>query len=124
VLLAGGADGNFYVLTEGGEKFHEAADAEVARAVAHEQGDLRLLNAENFGELDLGHAAGFEDGIDLQGELGLEQFLLGIGETKVREDVAAAFRHASDAFLCLFCFGFHFSSVFLDDPARLPRGAA
>ena len=52
--FAGGADGDFDVLAEGGEEFHEAADAEVAGAVAHEQGDLGLLNAENFGEFDLG----------------------------------------------------------------------
>jgi len=62
LLFAGGADGDFDVLAEGGEKFHEAADAEVAGAVAHEQGNLGLLNAENFGEFDLGRAAGFEDG--------------------------------------------------------------
>lgn len=37
VLFAGGADGDFDVLAEGGEKFHKAADAEVAGAIAHEQ---------------------------------------------------------------------------------------
>lgn len=47
--FAGGADGDFDVLVEGGEKFYEAADAEVAGAVAHEQGDLGLLDAEDFG---------------------------------------------------------------------------
>lgn len=44
-LFAGGADDDFDVLAEGSEEFHEAADAEVAGAVAHEQGDLGLLNA-------------------------------------------------------------------------------
>ena len=61
MCFAGGADGDFEVLAEGGEKFQEAAYAEVARAVAHEQGHLRLLHAENLGELDLGQAAGLED---------------------------------------------------------------
>ena len=81
MLFAGGSDRDFDVLAEGGEKFHQATDAEVAGTVAHEQGDLGLLDAEDFGQFDLGQAAGFEDGIDLQGELGLEQFLLGIGKS-------------------------------------------
>ena len=106
--FAGGADGDLDVLSEGGEEFHEAADAEVAGAVAHEEGDLGLLDAEDFGDFDLGQVAVLEDGIDLEGELGLEQFLLGIGEAEVGEDVSAAFRYASDALLGLFCFGFHF----------------
>lgn len=59
-MLAVGADGDFDVSAEGGEKFREAADAEVAGAVAHWQVDLRLLNAENFGELDLGQATALE----------------------------------------------------------------
>ena len=32
---AGGADGDLDVMAEGGEEFHEAADAEVAGAIAH-----------------------------------------------------------------------------------------
>lgn len=90
--FAGGADGDLDVLAEGGEEFHEAADAEVAGAVAHEEGDLGLLDAKNCGDFDLGQAAVFEDGIDLQGELGFEQFLFGIGKVEVGEDVSAAFR--------------------------------
>jgi hypothetical protein len=124
VLFPGGADGDFDVLAEGGEEFHEAADAEVAGAVAHKQGDLGLLNAENFGEFDLGQAAVLEDGIDLQGELGFEQLLLGIGETEVGEDVAAAFCYARGALFCFLCFSFHFSFAFLDGPALLPRAVA
>jgi hypothetical protein len=54
VLLVRGADGDFDVLAEGGEKFHEAANTEVAGAFAHEQGDLALLDAEDFGDFDLG----------------------------------------------------------------------
>jgi hypothetical protein len=124
VLFAGGADGDFDVLAEGDEEFHETADTEVAGAVAYEQGDLGLLNAENFGEFDLGQAAVLEDGIDLQGKLGFEQFLFGIGETEVSEDVATAFRYARGALLCFLCFGFHFSFAFLDGIALLPRGVA
>lgn len=58
MLFAGEADGDFDVLVEGGEKFHEAANAEVAGAIAHEQGDQGLLEAENFGEFDVGFFRG------------------------------------------------------------------
>jgi hypothetical protein len=40
VLFAGGADGDLDVLAEGGEEFQEAADAEVAGAVAHLEGRI------------------------------------------------------------------------------------
>jgi hypothetical protein len=46
VGFAGGADGDLDVLAEGGEKFHEAADAEIAGAVAHEEGDGRQVSKE------------------------------------------------------------------------------
>jgi hypothetical protein len=66
MLLTGGADGDFDVLAESREELHEASNREVSRAVAHQQRDLRLLNAEDFGDLDLGHAAVLEDRIDLR----------------------------------------------------------
>ena len=108
MFLVGGPDGDFNVLTQGGEKFHEASDREIAGAVSHEQGDLWLLDAENFCDLDLSHAAAFENGVDLQGELGFEQLLLRIGKAKVREDVSAAFGYAGNAALTLFWFRFQF----------------
>jgi len=37
MFLVGGPDGDFNVLTQGGEKFHEASDREIAGAVSHEQ---------------------------------------------------------------------------------------
>jgi hypothetical protein len=46
VLFAGGADGDLDVLAEGGEKFHEAADAEVAGAVAHLRKKSRQVSKE------------------------------------------------------------------------------
>ncbi len=63
MLFAGGADGDFNVLTEGGEKFHEAADAEVAGAIAHEQGDLESRRRRDFGWLDFGNVTGVGDGV-------------------------------------------------------------
>jgi hypothetical protein len=46
VWFAGGADGDLDVLAEGGEELHEAADAEVAGAVAHEEGDGHQVSKE------------------------------------------------------------------------------
>ena len=45
VFLAGGPDGDFNILTQSCEKFHEPSDGKVTRAVPHQQGDLRLLHA-------------------------------------------------------------------------------
>ena len=90
MLLAGGTEGNSDILTEGRKKFYEAPHGKAAGAVSHQQGDLRLLHAEDFGNLGLRLAAALEDGMDLQGELGLEQLLLGIGEAQIGKDVSAA----------------------------------
>jgi hypothetical protein len=42
---------------------------EITRAIPHQQGDLGLPHAEDFGDLDLCHAFVLEDDINLQGEL-------------------------------------------------------
>lgn len=120
MLLTGGPDGDFNVLTQSGEEFHKASDGKVARAIPHQQGDLRLLHSENFGDLDLCHPTTLENRVDLQGELSLEQFLFRIGKTEVCEDVSTAFGYANNSAACLFGFGFHFNSAFLYSPARLP----
>jgi hypothetical protein len=49
VLLPGGPDGDLHVLAEGRQKFHEPASRETAGAVTHEQGHVRLLDAERLG---------------------------------------------------------------------------
>src|SRR6266849_4169156 len=107
MLLEGGPDRDFNVLTQSCEKFHEAPDGEGPSAVSHQQGDLRLLYSENFGDLDLGHAVVLEDRVDLQGELRLEQFLRRIGKAKVCKDVSAALGYAGNAAACFFCSGLH-----------------
>lgn len=60
----------------------------------------------------------------MQGELGFEEFLLGVGEAEVGENVAATFRHASDGLTGLFCFGFHFSFERGTNSADEFRGAS
>src|ERR1019366_5998511 len=119
MFVARGPHRDFNVLTQSHEKFHETSDGEVTRAVPHQQGDLRLLHAENLGDLDLRHAAALEDRIDLQGELRLEQLLLRIGKAKVREDVSAALGYTGNAGVRFSCFGFHFSSANPPDGLQL-----
>lgn len=124
MFSAAGPHGDFHVLTQSREKFHEAANGKVASAIPHQQGDLRLPHAENFGDLNLCHAAVSQNRIDLECKLGLEQFLLGIGKTQVCKDVSAAFGYVSHALACFFRFGFHLNSAFLCGPVRLLRAAA
>ena len=44
VLFPGGPDGNLHILTQDGEKIHEALDGEGSGAVAHQGGDAGLLD--------------------------------------------------------------------------------
>src|SRR6202795_1525536 len=113
MFFARGADGDFNVMGQSREELHKASNGEVACAIPHQQRDLRLLHAEDFGDLDLGHAAVLEDRIDLQGELCLEELLFGIGKAKVCEDVSAALGYAGNAVACFSWLGLHFSSAFL-----------
>ncbi len=104
VFFAGGPDGDFNILTQSREEFHKASNGKTTGTVPHQQRDLRLLHSEDLGDLDLCQAAILEDGVDLQGELRLEQLLLWIGKAKVSKDVPTAFGYAGNstcAFLVL-----------------------
>lgn len=118
VFLACWTDGDFNILAQSRKELHEASNREITRAVSHQQRHLGLLDAEDFGDPDLCHAAVLEDGIDLQGQLGLEQLLLGIGKAKVSKDVPAAFGYAGNSATSFFGFASHFSSAFLDNRVR------
>lgn len=91
MLLAGRPHGDFNIVTQRSEKFHETPDGKVTGAISHQQGDLRLPHTENLGDLDLRHATILEERIDLQSEPRLEKFLLGIGKAKICKDVSAPF---------------------------------
>src|ERR1700693_1907768 len=119
MFLTGGPHGDFNILAQSRKEFHKASDRKAARAVAHQQGNLGLLHAENFGDLHLGHAAALKDRINLQGELRFEQPLLGIWEAKICKDVSAAVDYAGNALAFLPGFGCHPSSAFLGALARL-----
>ena len=55
MLLAGGSDGNLHVLSKRGQEFHQPANWKTPGPVAHEQGDVRLFDAERHGGFGLRH---------------------------------------------------------------------
>lgn len=118
LFLAGGPDGDFDVLAEGGEKVHEALDGKGAGAVAHQGGNMRLLDAEDLASFGLLEAAFFDEAINLERKLGLQKFLLGMGETEVGKNISTAF-FDPDRFSCS---GSHVSSAFLCGGVRPEPG--
>src|ERR1039457_222445 len=57
VLFARRPDGDFHVLPERGQEFHQPADGEVSRPAPHEVGHMRLFDAKDFTGFGLGQAA-------------------------------------------------------------------
>ena len=90
-----GGDGDFDIVAQRRKEVHQALDGKCSGLAAHEAGDVRLLDAENFPGLRLRELAFLRGAIDLQHEPGLEQFLLWIGQAEIREHVAAAFGDSS-----------------------------
>jgi hypothetical protein len=57
---------DFHVLPERGEEVHEAFDGKSPGAVAHQCGDMRLLDAENLSGFCLLEAAPLDEAVDLK----------------------------------------------------------
>ena len=90
MAFAGGPDSDLDVLTEGGQKVHQALDGKGTGAIAHQGGNMGLLDAEDLARFRLGQAALPDVAIDLQGELCLQELLFRVGQAEVGEDVAGA----------------------------------
>jgi hypothetical protein len=58
---------DFHILAEIRQKLHQTDDREGAGASAHEAGNVRLPDAENFPGLNLREAALLDCAVDLQG---------------------------------------------------------
>jgi hypothetical protein len=65
LLLARRLHRDLDVLPGGSEKLDQAADGEIARAVAHQRGDVGLLDAEDFAGLCLGQPSSLDDLVNL-----------------------------------------------------------
>ena len=82
------------VLPEGGQEPHQPLDGEGTGPSAHERGDVGLPDPEDLAGLGLREAALPDEAVDLQRQIGLELLALGMGESEITEDVAAALLHA------------------------------
>ena len=91
VFLASGFHGDLDVLAEGGEKVHETLDGKGTGAVAHQGGNVRLLDGEDLASFGLLEAAFSKEAINLERKLCLQEFLLGMGETEVGKNISTAF---------------------------------
>jgi len=91
VFLASGFHGDLDVLGEGGEKVHETLDGKGTGAVAHQGGNVRLLDAEDLASFGLLEAAFSKEAINLERKLCLQEFLLGMGETRSAKNISTAF---------------------------------
>ena len=89
MLLPCGPYADFYVLSEGSKKFHEALDRKGARAIAHQSRHVRLPDAQDFPRLRLLQAALLDQPVNLQRQLGFQQFLLGVGKAEVGKNISA-----------------------------------
>jgi len=107
MLFACGTNRDYNVPAQSCKTLHEPADRETSCAIPHQQRYLRLLYAKDFGDLDLCHLAVLEDRMDLQREPRLEQLLLGIRKTKVRENISTAFDHGTRALRRRLVVNFH-----------------
>ena len=59
------ADGDLHILIQLRQQPHQFANREGARAVAHQQRDMRLLEPQHIGRLCLGQPTVFDGAIDL-----------------------------------------------------------
>ena len=78
-----------------GQEFEEAPDGEGTGTIAHEQGYVRLLNAERRRGLALGHSTAFDDAIDLQRQTCFDELLLRVGQAEIGKYIVAAGRDAA-----------------------------
>jgi hypothetical protein len=94
MLAASRSNGDFYILPEISQKFQQSPDRKTVPPIAHQQGDLRLFNAQRRRRFALSHTPLPDDTEDLQRQSGFHQFLFGVAEAEIREDVGAAFGNA------------------------------
>lgn len=90
VGFAGWPDSDLYIMAKCRQEFHQAAGRETAGTVAHEQGHVGLLNAQNLSSLRLRKFAFTDNTVNLKCQAGLHYFLLGIWEAKVSKHIAGA----------------------------------
>jgi hypothetical protein len=91
MLLTRGPYDDLHVLAERREEVHEAFDGKGAGTVAHQCGNVGLLDAENLSRFRLLEAAALDEAVDLQGKFRFQQLPLRMRQAKVGENISAAF---------------------------------
>lgn len=81
---------DLHVSPECGQKIHQTLDRKRSGPVAHEQRNMRLFDAQQFASFGLGDAALLDQLVDFERELGLQQFLLRVGQAEIGENIVAA----------------------------------
>ena len=94
MLAAGWPDRHFDVLPEADQKLEQPSNRKASRAIAHQEGDVGLLDAERRRRLALRHAPLPDDAVNPEREAGLNQLLLGVGQAEIGKDIGAAFGNA------------------------------
>src|SRR5215813_7225536 len=97
--LAGRLDRDLDVLSQRRQEFNQTANGKIPRAIAHQSRDVRLLDPENSPSVGLRQSATLDNLVNLKRQASLEHFLLRIGQTKVRKDVAGIRMSADRRFL-------------------------
>jgi hypothetical protein len=93
MCLARGPDDDLDVLSEGGEKVHEAFYGKSAGTVAHQGRDVGLFDPQNLAGFRLGDPALLYETVNLQREFCFQKFLFGMGQTEVGKNISAALLH-------------------------------
>lgn len=90
MFLEGRPHADFHILPKGREKVHKTLDGESAGPIAHQRRNVGLLDAEDLPSFDLSQIAILDEEVDLKREPCLQEFLLGMGKTQIREHVPTA----------------------------------
>lgn len=69
IILACRPHRNLHILPQSGKKIHKPLNGETTRAVAHQQRDVRLLDAKDFASLGLRQVASLNEPVNLEREL-------------------------------------------------------
>ncbi len=81
---------NRHILIESHKKSQQSLNGKLTEIATQHSGNVGLANPEPKRRLYLLHAAFFHQLVDLEDELGLHEMFLGVGESKVLKNIAAA----------------------------------
>lgn len=81
---------NFYIVIQRDEKTEQPLDGELAELTSKHFGNIGLFDAEQDGGLGLFQAAAFQNPVDFEHELGLDQMFFRVRNTEVSEHISTS----------------------------------